>query len=196
MSDNKPVIFISYSHKDRTELEYVRSHLGPIASLGSVFIWDDNNLQIGDDWKGDTNSAIDACTVFILLVSRHSLSSKFIQEVELPRILPRWQSKQVSFFPIVVTPCHMDGYWWLDTLNRRPKNGQALSELTDFERDREMTAIAADIARTLAVREKAEVVEESNISSKPKKTFRKKKTSARTPTAIPKQGPRLRSRPD
>jgi tetratricopeptide (TPR) repeat protein len=147
MSDKKPVIFISYSHKDPVELEYVRSHLGPIASLGSVSVWDDNKLQIGDDWKGDINSAIDACTIFILLVSRHSLSSKFILEVELPRIFPRWQSKQVRFCPIVVTPCHMENYEWLDALNRRPKNDQALSELSDATRDGEMKAIVGEIAR-------------------------------------------------
>jgi tetratricopeptide (TPR) repeat protein len=147
MSDKKPVIFISYSHKDSVELEYVRSHLGPIASLGSMTVWSDEELQIGDDWKGDINSAIDACTVFILLVSRHSLSSKFILEVELPRVFPRWQSKQIRFCPILVTPCHMDGLWWLDALNRRPKNGEALSELDESARDREMTTIVGDIAK-------------------------------------------------
>ena len=146
----KPVIFISYSHKDRAELEYVRSHLGPIEGLGTLSVWDDNQLQIGDDWKGDINSAIDACSVFILLVSRHSLGSKFIREVELPRILPRWQSKQARFCPIVVTPCHMDGYWWLSAPNRRPKDGEALSELGVPRSDREMAAIVGDIAKFVA----------------------------------------------
>lgn len=145
-----PVIFISYSHKDRDELEYVRSHLSPLLGLGVVTIWDDNELQIGDDWKGDINSAIDACKVFILLVSRHSLGSKFIRETEVPRILPRWQAKQARFCPLVVTPCHMGGFWWLDAANRRPKDGKALSELPMPERDREMAGVVGQVAKQVA----------------------------------------------
>ncbi len=146
----KPVIFISYSHKDRAELDHVRAHLGSVVGLGTVTVWDDNALQIGDDWKGDINSAIDACRVFILLVTCHSLGSRFIREVEVPRVLPRWQAKQVRFCPIVVKPCHLDGYWWLDAVNRRPKEGKALSELPDLARDREMAEIVGDIVKSLS----------------------------------------------
>ena len=146
----KSVIFISYSHKDRAELEYVRAHLGSVVELGTVTVWDDNALQIGDDWKGDINSAIDACRVFILLVTCHSLGSKFIRDVEVPRVLPRWQAKQVRFCPIVVKPCHLGGYWWLDAINRRPRDGKALSELPDGPRDREMAEIVGDIVKFLS----------------------------------------------
>jgi hypothetical protein len=145
----KPGIFISYSHKDRAELEYVRAHLGPVVGLGSVTVWDDNALQIGGDWKGDINSAIDACRVFILLVTCHSLGSKFIRDVEVPRVLPRWQAKQVQLCPILVKPCHLDGYSWLDAINRRPKDGKALSELADGSRDREMAEIVGEIVKFL-----------------------------------------------
>ncbi|MGC2778413.1 MAG: TIR domain-containing protein, partial [Bradyrhizobium sp.] len=128
----------------------MRSHFGSLAGLGLVTIWDDNTLQIGDDWKGDINSAIDACKVFILLVSRHSLGSKYIRETEVPRILPRWQAGQARFCPIVVTPCHLDGFWWLDDANRRPKDGKALSELPEPERDREMATIVGQIEKQIA----------------------------------------------
>lgn len=148
----KPVIFISYSHKDRAELDYVKAHLGSIVGLGTVTAWDDNALQIGDDWKGDINSAIDACRVFILLVTCHSLGSKFIREVEVPRVSPRWRAKQVSFCPILVKPCHLDGYPWLDAVNRRPKDGKALSELPEASRDREMAEIVGDIVKSLSAR--------------------------------------------
>jgi len=122
----KPVIFISYSHKDRAWLDYVRSFLTPLAKHGTLTIWDDEKLQIGDDWKGDIYSALDACNVFILLVSRHSLASNFIVDEEVGRILKRPKG-EVRFCPIVVTPCHMPHLEWLDHPNRRPKDGKALS---------------------------------------------------------------------
>lgn len=144
-STGKALIFISYSHKDREELEYVRSHLAPIEALGTLTIWDDNELQIGTDWQGDIKSALNTCRIFTLIVSRHSLASKFIKTVEIARILERRQTEEVPFCPIVATPCHMDGINWLDDVNRRPKDGKALSELPEPARDREMTAIVADL---------------------------------------------------
>jgi tetratricopeptide (TPR) repeat protein len=141
----KPVIFISYSHRDRAWLDYVRSFLAPLAKQGTLTIWDDEKLQIGDDWKGDIFSALDACNIFILLVSRYALASDFILNDEVARILKRPKA-DVRFCPIVVTPCHMDGIDWLGHPNRRPKDGKALSELPDPERDREMVAITGQIA--------------------------------------------------
>lgn len=147
-ASTKPVIFISYSHKERPWLDYVRSFLAPLAKHGTLTIWDDERLQIGDDWKGDIFSAIDACDVFIVLVSRYSLASNFIVDEEVARVLKR-PTADMRFCPIVVTPCHMPELQWLDHPNRRPKDGKALSELTDPERDREMAVITGQIAKML-----------------------------------------------
>jgi hypothetical protein len=43
-TDN-PVIFISYSHKDRAWLEYVRSFFSPLAKHGTLTIWDDEKAS-------------------------------------------------------------------------------------------------------------------------------------------------------
>ena len=89
MSD-KPVIFISYSHRDRAWLDYVRSFFEPLAEHWNLQIWDDKKLRIGDDWRGDIiYSAVDACRVFILLVSRYALASPFIRDEEVGRVLKR-----------------------------------------------------------------------------------------------------------
>src|SRR5690242_14826541 len=79
----KPVIFISYSHKDRPWLEYVRSFFAPLAKHWTLTIWDDEKLRIGDDWRGDIYSALGACDVFLLLVSRYALASNFIIDEEV-----------------------------------------------------------------------------------------------------------------
>lgn len=144
MSDKKPVIFISYSHKDRSWLDYVRSFFEPFADHWSLQIWDDEKLRIGDDWRGDIYSALDASQIFILLVSRYSLASEFIRSEEVGRILKR-PKREVQFCPIVVTPCVTRKFDWLTQPNRRPPDNKALSELADAARDREMTVIAEQI---------------------------------------------------
>jgi tetratricopeptide (TPR) repeat protein len=141
---DKPVIFISYSHRDRAWLDYVRSFFEPLAEHWNLQIWDDEKLRIGDDWRGDIYSAIDACCVFVLLVSRYSLSSTFILNDEVDRAWQRPRS-DVQFCPIVATPYHTRPRPWLDQPNRRPRDGKALSELQDHERDREMAVIAKQI---------------------------------------------------
>jgi hypothetical protein len=124
----KPVIFISYSHKDRPWLDYVRSFFEPLAAHWNLQIWDDEKLRTGDDWRGDIYSAVDACRVFIVLVSRYALASTFIANDEVGRVLRRPKG-EVQFCPIVVMPYYTRPLPWLDHPNRRPVDNKALSEL-------------------------------------------------------------------
>ena len=140
----RPLIFISYAHEDRTWLEYVRSFFEPLTEHWMLTIWDDQKLRIGDDWKGDIYSALDACDVFLILVSRYSLASNFIKTEEVPRVVAR-PSNEVQLCPLVVTPYYSKPLEWLDRPNRRPPDGKALSELADPARDREMAEIAKQI---------------------------------------------------
>jgi tetratricopeptide (TPR) repeat protein len=148
MSNKKPVIFISYSHKDRSWLDYVRSFFEPLAKHWTLLTWDDEKLRIGDDWKGDIYSALDSCSIFVLLVSRYALASDFILNEEVGRILKRPKG-EVQFCPVVVTPYFAKGLDWLDQPNRRPPDNKALSELLDPARDREMAVIAGQIDKIL-----------------------------------------------
>ena len=145
----KPVIFISYSHKDRPWLDYVRSFFEPLAMQWNLQIWDDQKLRIGDDWRGDIYSAVDACRVFIVLVSRYALASTFIKDEEVGRVLKRPKG-EVQLCPIVVTPYYARPLPWLDHPNRRPPDSKALSELADPARDREMAVIASQIDAIIA----------------------------------------------
>jgi tetratricopeptide (TPR) repeat protein len=73
MSDTsaKPVIFISYSHKDEPDeflqpgetrwLSYVKSFLEPAKTHGRVELWDDRHIDGGGDWRGDINEALERC---------------------------------------------------------------------------------------------------------------------------------------
>lgn len=150
-AQGRPLIFISYSHNDTKSLDYVREFLGPIERHGVPTIWDDERIQHGGDWKGDILSALAACDVFILLVSNHSLKSKFINEVEVARIQERRQNgERVAFCPIVVTPTVMEHVDWLMALDYRPKGDRALSEITPkAKRDREMKAIVQHIVKII-----------------------------------------------
>jgi hypothetical protein len=103
---SKPVIFISYSHKDEPDpflqpgetrwLSYVRSFIDPAAAHGLVEPWDDRRIDGGGNWRAEINDALERCTVCVFLVSRHSLSSRFILDVEMKRMLERHHKRRAS----------------------------------------------------------------------------------------------------
>jgi hypothetical protein len=138
MSDTsaKPVIFISYSHKDEPDrflqpgetrwLSYVKSFLDPAETHGRVELWDDRRIDGGGDWRGDINEALERCAVCVFLVSRHSLSSHFILDVEMKRMLERHHARGAHLYPIVITSTDLGVAPWLLKLNLKPTNGTAL----------------------------------------------------------------------
>jgi hypothetical protein len=152
----EPVVFISYSHLDEPDLllhpgedqwlSFVTSHLKPYAAHYKLELWDDRRIDGGANWRAEIDGALDRCAVCVFLVSRHSLSSRFILDVEMKRILERHQDEGAYLYPIVITPVDLRAAPWLHKLNLRPTNGVAL-ELYDRggRRNKVMSDLAAEI---------------------------------------------------
>lgn len=85
--EGSPVIFISYSHKDKKWLEELLSQMVSLQRAGTLSIWDDSQIQPGEKWKDEIRKALAKARVGILLVSRHFLASDFIAREELPPLL-------------------------------------------------------------------------------------------------------------
>lgn len=160
MPSMKRKIFLSYAHKDDPDesgvrwLSYVLSHLRLPGTTADIEPWADENLRGGQDWEARIMAALDSCDIFVLLVSRHALTSSFIMDREVPRILRRQaesgSSEYPLLFPILITDCaqlaHVD---WSRRPQLRPKNRKALSTFKlsgeGNERDPVMAAIAREI---------------------------------------------------
>jgi hypothetical protein len=80
----KPLIVISYAHADEPEhpaegevkwLSFVTGYLRPAIKQGAIELWIDRLMPGGVDWEREIGQKLRACSIFILLVSRHSLSS-------------------------------------------------------------------------------------------------------------------------
>lgn len=118
----KPIIFISYSHKDRTWLEYIASHFGPAVRHDVLSIWYDKKLNGGDELNEEIVKQLSICDLCILLVSRNSLNSNYIMGTEMPRI----RERKVRIFPIVITRTTTWVVKWLDRKLLRPEDGKPL----------------------------------------------------------------------
>lgn len=156
----KPVIFISYSHKDEPEeprsdevawLIYVQSFLAPAVKNGVFELWVDEQIKGGGDWQRDIKKKLAACDVFVLLASRHSLASDYVVDIEINAIRERQKKgEKVQFYPIILTPCPKAALEPIKIFNIRPKGARPLSGYDQHERDTHMAKIADEIAKLVA----------------------------------------------
>ncbi len=119
----KPLIFISYSHKDEAEKEQLVSHLKVLERSGNIELWIDDKIGGGTDWEAEIKQKIAQANVVIFLISANFLTSDFILNREVPDFLKRRQSEGLTVFPIIAKNCAWDSFDWLAKMNVRPKNG-------------------------------------------------------------------------
>jgi len=140
-----PSVFISYSHKDEAWKDRLVRHLGVLQREGLLDTWDDRQIGAGANWYKAIQQAIERARVTILLISADFLTSKFILEQEVPRLLERRQAEGLHIVPVIVWPCPWRRVSWLSSLQSRPKDGRALSAGNEHQIEDELTGIADEV---------------------------------------------------
>jgi hypothetical protein len=150
----KPRIFISYAHADEPEnprgdetkwLSFVKGHLGPAVKHGAVELWIDRMMPGGADWEREIAGKLRTCDIFILLVSRFSLSSDYVVDKEIAIIRERQaKGEDVHFYPLILTPTSVIALNLVRDKNLRPRDGRPFSSCND--RDEHMAEAANEIA--------------------------------------------------
>ncbi|MGH9840621.1 MAG: TIR domain-containing protein [Blastocatellia bacterium] len=138
----RPLIFISYSHRDENWKDRVVAQLGVSQQFE---LWDDRQIAGGDDWHEAITNAIEHGAIAVLLVSAHSLSSDYIRREELPRFLQLRKEGRTRIFPIVISSCDWESVDWLRQMNLRPRDGRALNLGSEAQIDADLAAIAKEI---------------------------------------------------
>ncbi len=102
---NRTRAFVSYSHKDRSYLERLRTHLAPFVRIEHLDIWDDTRIKAGQKWQEEIQQAISLAKVAILLVSADFLASEFIALNELPPLLADAKQEGVLILYVYISTC-------------------------------------------------------------------------------------------
>jgi len=143
----KPLIYVSYSHKDAKWLSYVQSHLRP-ATVGHAEIWLDRQIKGGDRFQPEVEQHLKDCAIFVLLVSPNSMASEWIRNIEIATIRARQgRGDRVLIFPILLTPTPTTALEAIRDINIRPRNAKPLSTFRSAKRDREIADIVDEIVR-------------------------------------------------
>jgi hypothetical protein len=175
----KPVIFISYSHRDEPEkpadgeekwLTFVQDYLGPAVKNGVFDLWVDRHMPGGTKWDAEIENKLCACDVFILLVSAHSMSSNYIVDKEIAIIRERQANREnVHFYPILLTPTPKAGLDKVNDKNLRPRDAKPLSGYSPHDRKQHMTDAAneiADIVEEIAKKKAAAAQSKPRLAAK------------------------------
>ena len=144
---NKPTVFISYSKHDE---ELKNQLVKQLEASGQCETWDDSRIKKGGDWLKAIFDAIDRGSVIVLMVSANSLTTKFILDTEVPRMLAQREAGLAQIYPIVIKPCDWEGVEWLSRMNvafkGRPLGQHPKTEdFTPHQLDKDFAAIAKEI---------------------------------------------------
>lgn len=146
----KPTVFISYSHRDEDWKDRLVAHLGVSQKQGLFYAWEDRLIRGGEDWYQKIHDAMNAASVAILLVSANSLTSDFILNEEVQRLLQLQKVVGLHIFPVIIKPCDWEAVAWLKQMNLRPVDGRPLSGGNEHQIDFDLATIAKEIRLLLS----------------------------------------------
>lgn len=118
-------MFISYAHDDEEYKEELMKQLSPLKMTGKLDYWEDRMLRLGDRWNDNIKRELEEASIIMLLVSPNSLSSGYINSVELKRALERCEQGEATLVPVILTDC----YWHILEIGDyqvAPKDGKPI----------------------------------------------------------------------
>jgi len=134
-TDTLKKVFISYSHKDTVWKDKLTKHLNVIQKQNILDIWEDSNIQPGDDWFKEIQNSLNNAKLAILLVSVDFLNSKFINSIEVPSLLKKRQDEGLKIIPVILKYCPWQHVSWLRDMKVLPKDGKPLSTYDSNKQD-------------------------------------------------------------
>lgn len=144
-----PQVFICYSHKDQAWKERLVTQLRVLADQGLLAIWDDQQIDLGDNWKQQIDTSLENAKAAVLLISADFLTSKFITGEEVPDLLVRRDREGLRMFPVIIKPCPWREVKWLAEMQCYPKDRPALSGGDSHQVDTDLAQIATQILHLL-----------------------------------------------
>src|SRR3954453_14027897 len=123
-SVHRGLVFVSYAREDREVCRRLALMLGLVLGGRGYGVWWDDTMVAGV-WRDQIDRSLDRAVASVFLVSEHSLTSEFIMNEELPRLLARGRVA-----PIYVRPCPWRSVAAIAELQFLGSTEQALTEQT------------------------------------------------------------------
>lgn len=143
-------MFISYSHKDKEWLDRIRPFLDSLELDYNLKIWKDREIEAGQNWRLEIENAINSSDIALLLISQDFITSKFIQENELPPLLKKAsEEKGMIILPLHVRPSDIEYKRNLNQFHPLNPPQNALSGLNEHQMEELLKEIFGNIRQHL-----------------------------------------------
>ena len=138
-------IFISYSHKDEVWKDRLQEQLEVLALEGHFSVWDDRQIELGDDWFPEIERELDQADIAVMLISASFLTSTFIHTEEIPTLLRRRKQEGIRLIPLILRPCRWQNIKWLKAILGGYRDNVALSGLSEHQQEEALSNLAGKI---------------------------------------------------
>ena len=145
-------IYICYDEKDKPFRDALAQHLGALAKKNQVTVWDESQIQAGQDRQKQIDHAISNCGKAILLVSVQFFNNHDIMTNILARLYDRFIEEDLPILPILVRPFHWE-HSELKDFTPLPKSQKSIIEHDEKNGDRDkvwMEIVSSIIKSNLA----------------------------------------------
>jgi formylglycine-generating enzyme required for sulfatase activity len=145
-------LFISYSHVDRGWVERLQTMIRPLVRSHGLRLWDDSQIQPGDKWREEIETALAAAKVALLLVSSDFLASEFVTNSELPQLLAAAAEEGLRILWVPLRPS-LVRVTPIDAYQALLDPGRPLAAMNPVEQDEALVKIALAIQEALGNRQ-------------------------------------------
>lgn len=145
-------IFIAYSHNDLGHKNELKKFLRPLINTGQARLWDDHEIEGGQDWEAEIKKRLYGSDIILLLVSPDSLASEYFYGQEVKVSLERHDKGESVVVPVILRPCT----WTLTPLKRLEALPEKARPVTSWaSQDEAYTDIAQHIGAIVESRQVA-----------------------------------------
>ncbi len=139
-------IFIAYSHNDVHYKDELKKFLRPLLRENRISMWDDFDIEAGQDWDAKIKERLYGADIMLLLVSADSLASDYFYGKEVAVSLERHARGDAIVVPVILRHCD-----WTETplgaLEALPEKGRPVVEWPT--RDQALTDVVARLRRVV-----------------------------------------------
>jgi len=124
-------VVVSYSHADSAYVDEsdkysLLSYLRGGLERDRFRFWHDKRIQTGELWDACIKEEIDAADVALVLVSQAFLNSSYCTNVEFQRFLKESRRRNLTVYPILLSPCDWESQEWLAETQFQPGMGATI----------------------------------------------------------------------
>ena len=163
-----PKLFVSYCHKDKQWLERLQVHFKALERDGTVDVWDDTDIKMGDDWDEEIEEGLKGAKAAILLVSADFLASDYIAHEEL-NVLLEAEKQGLLILMVILRPCILGELSRFQSVNdpARPLEG-----MTKLEQEKVFVRLVEGVKKALIVEPESPASQEAAPSPSPSRPLK------------------------